>query len=62
MAEVASDMTTVHYEGIDGKSVKRGMEDCERDDGEDVEEFDWGHDKEKERRDKGMCRALEADE
>jgi len=29
VAEVASDMTTLHYEGIDGKSVKRGMEDCE---------------------------------
>ena len=27
-----------------------------------MEEFDWGHGNEKERRDKGMCRALEADE
>jgi hypothetical protein len=46
MAEVASDMTTLHDKGIDGK-VKRGMEDCERDDAKDVEEFDEGHRKER---------------
>ena len=55
-------MTTLHGESIDGTSVKRGIEDRERDDGKDVEEFDEGHRKEKERWDKGMCRALEADE
>jgi hypothetical protein len=29
VAEVASEMTTLHAESIDGTSVKRGMEDCE---------------------------------
>ena len=50
-------MSTVHYEGIDGKSAKRGMEDCEGDDGK--EEFDWGHCKVKERRDKKSVSSLE---
>jgi hypothetical protein len=61
MAEVASEMTTLHREGIDGTSVKRDMEDCEWDEGKDVEKFGEGHGKEKERRDKGVYRALEAD-
>ncbi len=48
MAEATTNMSVLYGESIDGKSVKGGIENRKGDDGEDVEESDEGHRKEKE--------------